>query len=179
MSLLTRLRSLGTRRTRPAPAARRLCLQPLEDRAVPSTVVDQLTAIVRQIHAASEAIGEAAAELSAGNADLSRRTESQAKGLEATAASMRQMTAAVHRNAEAARQADTLAAGAAAVAAEGREAVGRVVATMRGIERDSRRIAELPILATPSASAEDVMGRSTDTSKRGPWSGAPSEKARA
>ena len=108
-----------------------------------NATVDQLTAIVRQIHAASEAIGEAAAELSAGNADLSRRTESQAEGLEATAASMRQMTATVHRNAEAARQADTLAAGAAAVAAEGREAVGRVVATMRGIERDSRRIAEI------------------------------------
>ena len=43
MSLLTRFRSLAARRTRPAPAARRLCLQPLEDRAVPSTVVDQLT----------------------------------------------------------------------------------------------------------------------------------------
>jgi methyl-accepting chemotaxis protein len=107
-----------------------------------STVV-QLTGIVDRIQDASSSINIAAGEIASGNADLSHRTERQAANLEGAAVSMQALTANVRRNAESARQANRLAVDAAAVASQGGEAVGRVVATMADIEQASRKIAEI------------------------------------
>ncbi|MEN4904343.1 methyl-accepting chemotaxis protein [Luteimonas sp. TWI1437] len=108
-----------------------------------NATVAQLTGIVARIQDASVAIGRAADEIAAGNADLSRSTAQQAVELEATAASMAAFADAVRQNAEHTRQADALVVDAAAVASRGGEAVGRVVATMADIERASRRIADI------------------------------------
>jgi methyl-accepting chemotaxis protein len=107
-----------------------------------ATVV-QLTDIVGRIHDASASINTAAGEIAAGNADLSRRTEQQAANLEETAASMEELTSTVRQNAESARVANQLAIGAAGVASQGGEAVGKVVATMADIEQSSKKIAEI------------------------------------
>ncbi|NIJ70055.1 methyl-accepting chemotaxis protein [Xanthomonas sp. 60] len=107
------------------------------------TTVEQLSTIVAGIQQASGAISGAAAEIVAGNEDLSQRTEQQAASLEETAASMEELTSTVRQNAEHARQADTLVQGTAAVAAQGGAVVSRVVDTMAGIEAASRRIAEI------------------------------------
>ena len=48
----------------------------------------KLTEIISQVNASSEKITYAAQELANGNADLSKRTESQAASLEETASSM-------------------------------------------------------------------------------------------
>ncbi|MFC3656252.1 PAS domain-containing protein [Xanthomonas hyacinthi] len=103
----------------------------------------QLATIVRQIQGASDSINSAAGEIAAGNDDLSRRTEQQAASLEETAASLEELTSTVKQNAEHARQANQLAVGAAAVASQGGEVVGQVVATMSGIETSSKRIADI------------------------------------
>ncbi len=85
----------------------------------------------------------AAAEIAAGNDDLSRRTEQQAANLEESAASIEAMTSAVRQNADHARRADRLASEAAQVAGRGGAAMAEMQATMGLIDAASRRIAEI------------------------------------
>jgi len=108
-----------------------------------NTTAAQLATIVTDIKHASGNIHTAAAEIAAGNNDLSRRTEQQAANLEETAASMEELTSTVRQNAEHARQANQLAIGAHSVASHGGEVVGQVVATMDAIEGSSRQIADI------------------------------------
>ena len=105
--------------------------------------VAQLTDIVGRIQDASTSINTAAGEIASGNSDLSRRTEQQAANLEETAASMEELTSTVRQNAESARQANQLAIGAAGVASQGGDVVGKVVTTMRDIEQSSKKIADI------------------------------------
>ncbi|MCD9008241.1 MCP four helix bundle domain-containing protein, partial [Luteimonas sp. XNQY3] len=108
-----------------------------------NATVAQLTGIVARIQDASAAIGTASSEIASGNNDLSQRTEQQAANLEETAASMEELTSTVRQNADHARQANQLAIGAAAVASQGGEVVGQVVATMADIEASSKKIADI------------------------------------
>jgi methyl-accepting chemotaxis protein len=108
-----------------------------------NATVGQLTEIVGGIQMAATSINTAAGEIASGNNDLSRRTEQQAANLEETAASMEELTSTVRQNAESARQANQLAIGAAGVASQGGEVVGRVVTTMTDIEQSSKKIAEI------------------------------------
>ncbi|UYK78439.1 methyl-accepting chemotaxis protein [Xanthomonas sacchari] len=108
-----------------------------------NATTEQLAAIVARIQTAAVSINGAAAEIAAGNDDLSRRTEQQAASLEETAASMEELTSTVKQNAEHARQANQLAAGAASVASQGGAVVGQVVETMSGIEASSKKIADI------------------------------------
>ena len=71
-----------------------------------------LEAIVREVRDGTTSISLVTGEITAGNTDLSRRTEAQASSLEQTAASMETLTNTVRTNADAAR-----AAGSAATAA--------------------------------------------------------------
>ncbi len=104
---------------------------------------DSLLAIVARVRSGTDAIATAAGEISAGNLDLSSRTEQQAGALEETASSMEELTATVKQNAENARQANALAAGASAIATQGGEVVARVVETMRFIDASSKRIVDI------------------------------------
>ena len=108
-----------------------------------NATAEQLTEIVGRIKHSSVAINSAAGEIASGNSDLSRRTEQQAANLEETAASMEELTSTVRQNAEHARQANQLAQGAATVASQGGEVVGKVVTTMVDIEKSSKKIAEI------------------------------------
>jgi methyl-accepting chemotaxis protein len=102
-----------------------------------------LSQLVGSVRAGSESVATASAEISQGNNDLSGRTESQASALQQTAASMEELSATVRLNAENARRADQLAASASEVAVQGGEVVSQVVATMKGINESSRRIADI------------------------------------
>ncbi|CAN7365204.1 methyl-accepting chemotaxis protein [Pseudoxanthomonas sp. LjRoot143] len=108
-----------------------------------NATVTQLTDIVGRIQDASTSINTAAGEIASGNSDLSRRTEQQAANLEETAASMEELTSTVRQNAESARQANQLSIGAAGVASQGGDVVGKVVTTMRDIEQSSKKIADI------------------------------------
>ncbi len=104
---------------------------------------DSLARVVGGVRQGADNVATASAQISQGNLDLSQRTEEQASALEQTAASMEQLSAAVRQNAEHARQANQFAMGANEVATKGSEVVGQVVATMKGINDSSKRIADI------------------------------------
>ena len=105
---------------------------------------DSLVGIVSQVRGGTDTIATASREISAGNLDLSNRTEQQASALEETAASMEELTTTVRHNADNARQANQLAIAASQVATQGGAVVGEVVTTMGAISTSSK----------PTASAE-------------------------
>jgi len=108
-----------------------------------STVTQNLSGIVVDIRSTAELINDAAGEIAAGNADLSRRTETQAASLEETAASMQELSSAVKNNAETAREASQMAVSASAAAVKGGSVVGQVVSTMEEISASSRKISDI------------------------------------
>jgi methyl-accepting chemotaxis protein len=103
----------------------------------------RLSSIVSGIQGASQSITLAAGEMSAGNTDLSQRTEEQAASLEETASSMEELTSTVKQNADNAQQASALAADASDIARKGSAVVGQVVETMTDISESSSKIADI------------------------------------
>jgi methyl-accepting chemotaxis protein len=102
-----------------------------------------LARVVGEVRGNSEGVATASAQIAQGNQDLSGRTEQQASALQETAATMEELGTTVRHNADSARQANQLAQGAAAVAAEGGDVVGKVVTTMQGINDSSRKIGDI------------------------------------
>jgi len=105
--------------------------------------VNNLRNMVGQIQTSSGNIVSAAAEIAQGNTDLSQRTEEQASSLEETASSMEELTSTVRQNADNARQANQLAAGARDQAEKGGEVVQRAVGAMGEINSSSKKIADI------------------------------------
>ncbi len=83
-----------------------------------------------------------AAGIAGGNTDLSDRTTQQAAALEQTAASMEQLTATVHHNADNARDACELSARTAGATEKGEQLVRTAATAMQGIADSSRKIRE-------------------------------------
>jgi methyl-accepting chemotaxis protein len=104
---------------------------------------DSLLGIVSQVRGGTDAIATASREISAGNMDLSTRTEQQASSIEETAASMEELTSTVQQNADNARQANQLAIAASDVAAQGGMVVSQVIDTMGSINESSRKIVDI------------------------------------
>jgi methyl-accepting chemotaxis protein len=104
---------------------------------------DSLVGIVGQVRGGTDTIATASREISAGNLDLSSRTEQQASALEETAASMEELTTTVRQNADNARQANQLAITASEVATKGGSVVGEVVTTMSAINQSSKKIVDI------------------------------------
>ena len=104
---------------------------------------DSLVGIVGQVRAGTQTIATNAREISAGNQDLSNRTEQQAGSIEETASSMEQLTGTVKQNAEHAVQANELAQSASSVAVKGGAVVAQVVDTMASINDSSRKIVDI------------------------------------
>ena len=104
---------------------------------------DGLADAVSRIRGSAYSVGDAAARMASGHADLSSRTDQQAASLEETASSMEELETTVRQNADSARKANELAAGTSATAAKGGEEMGRVVETMAGISASSRKIADI------------------------------------
>ena len=82
-------------------------------------------------------------EISAGNANLSQRTEEQSSSLEETASSMEEMTTTVKQNADNAAQANQLALAARDQAEKGGTVVSQAVSAMAGINEASKKIADI------------------------------------
>jgi methyl-accepting chemotaxis protein len=108
-----------------------------------SQMAANLRELVGQVVAGAHGVADSSGQIAQGNLDLSQRTEEQASTLEETASQMEELTSTVTQNAENARLASQVAAGAAAVAKKGGHAVGEVVDTMNGISASSRRIADI------------------------------------
>jgi len=103
----------------------------------------QLATLVHEIKVSGDSVGTASAQIAAGNADLSQRTEQTAANLQQTASAMEQLHATVRQNADAAHQAAELASQSSQVAADGGALVGQVVSTMHAISASSGKIADI------------------------------------
>jgi len=108
-----------------------------------NTSVDNLRDMVGQIRSAATGLNTSASEIAQGNADLSSRTEEQASSLQETASSMEELTGTVRQNADNARQANQLAAGARDQAERGGAVVSSAIAAMEDINRASKKIADI------------------------------------
>ncbi|MEZ5444267.1 MAG: methyl-accepting chemotaxis protein [Gammaproteobacteria bacterium] len=108
-----------------------------------NTSIDNLRNMVGQIRSAAAGLNTSASEIAQGNADLSARTEEQASSLQETASSMEELTGTVKQNADNARQANQLAAGAREQAERGGAVVGSAIAAMQEIDRASKKIADI------------------------------------
>jgi methyl-accepting chemotaxis protein len=104
---------------------------------------ESLSRIVYQVRANTDQIRTSSDELSAGNADLSSRTDAQAEAIQKTAESMGQLTSRVNENAANAHQANQLVQSASASATKGGEVVNDVVDTMTSIKDSSRKIVDI------------------------------------
>ena len=104
---------------------------------------NNLSSVISNVRANSESVATASAQIAQGNLDLSQRTEEQASALQQTAATMEQLSTTVRNNTDSAKQANQLAQGASAIAAQGGEVVGKVVNTMQGISDSSRKIGDI------------------------------------
>lgn len=102
-----------------------------------------LVGIAQDVRSGVDSTHEAARGIAQGNQELSSRTDAQTNALQATAASMEQITSTVRQNADSARQANTLATSSMGVARRGGEVVEQVVSTMQGISESSQRISEI------------------------------------
>ena len=103
----------------------------------------RLSVTVANVRTGAVAMDVASGEISAGNADLSRRTEQQAGALEETASSVEELTAAVKQNSAHAHEANQLAMSASAVAGKGGKVVADVVDTMATISSFATRIVDI------------------------------------
>jgi methyl-accepting chemotaxis protein len=106
-------------------------------------LMDSMASAIRQIQMVSSEVNRGAEAISAGNGNLSQRTEEQSSSLEETATSMEQMTATVKQNAENAGQANQLAMAARGQAESGGTVVGKAVRAMAEINEASRKIADI------------------------------------
>ncbi len=103
----------------------------------------KVATVISSVRSSAESVATASAQIAQGNQELSSRTEEQASSLQQTSATMEQLGATVRNNADSAKQANQLAQGASAVAAQGGEVVGKVVTTMQSINDSSRKISDI------------------------------------
>ncbi|HEY1899779.1 MAG TPA: methyl-accepting chemotaxis protein [Steroidobacteraceae bacterium] len=106
-------------------------------------LLDNMVKIIRDVQEAAGEVGRAASEISDGNLGLSERTQEQSAALEATAASMEEMTSTVKQNADNAAQANQLAVAARSQAEKGGVIVGKAVIAMSEMNVAAQRIADI------------------------------------
>jgi methyl-accepting chemotaxis protein len=103
----------------------------------------QLRSAVEKIRASADSVSVVSEQIIHGNQELGQRTDEQATVLDETAVSMKELGLTVNQNASNATQANQLALGATTVAVKGGEVVAEVVATMKGINESSKKIADI------------------------------------
>ncbi|MEW6695148.1 Methyl-accepting chemotaxis protein I [Tepidimonas thermarum] len=105
--------------------------------------VAKLQSVLVDIRHASTQVHTAAEEISAGNLDLSTRTEHAASSLEETAATMEELTDAVAQTAQHAQQANRRATEVAGAAERGGGVMQAVTTKMANISSTSQRVGEI------------------------------------
>jgi methyl-accepting chemotaxis protein len=108
-----------------------------------NATVAKLTDVIGEIKRTASAVQGGTREISAGNVDLSRRTEEQSSHLDEAAQSMNALTGTVEQNAGSALEADDLARNARVKAEQGGEVAQQAVAAMHDIDLASKRIADI------------------------------------
>ncbi|MFA7242029.1 MAG: methyl-accepting chemotaxis protein [Sulfuricellaceae bacterium] len=101
--------------------------------AAMKTMVEKLSAIIGEVHSATNTLSSASEEVNATAQSISHAASEQAAGVEQASASIEQMSASINQNCENAKITDGMAAQAARQATEGGVAVKATVAAMKQI----------------------------------------------
>ncbi|MCW5978807.1 MAG: MCP four helix bundle domain-containing protein [Bryobacteraceae bacterium] len=96
-----------------------------------------------QVSGSADSVSSAAQELASASEELSSGAQEQASSQEETSATLEEITSTVRQNAENAKQANQLAAGARETAEKGGQVVGSAVTAMGEINASSKRIADI------------------------------------
>ncbi|MBT0570748.1 MCP four helix bundle domain-containing protein [Curvibacter sp. CHRR-16] len=107
------------------------------------TMRERLASLVRDVRNTSDSVATGTAEIAAGNADLSQRTELQARDLQEAVASMERLMHTVKNTADNAQQASTLASQAAKAANDGGRSVTEVMSAMQDLATASATISDI------------------------------------
>ncbi len=103
----------------------------------------KLRTAIGRVKESSSVLEHAAADVAAGNIDLSGRTENQASSLEETASSMEELTSTVQQNAENAKHANQLVMDACKQAEKSGSVVSNTLHAMNEINQSSKKIADI------------------------------------
>lgn len=107
------------------------------------TLAANLSITVANIRNDASVVAQTGHALADASHDLSERTGQQAAALEATGASLQQITQAVDQNADNAARADRLARGVRATVESGQTAMQEAVQAMQGIQQSAQRMSEI------------------------------------
>ncbi|HEX7817590.1 methyl-accepting chemotaxis protein [Dyella sp.] len=110
------------------------------------TMDENLARIVGSVRENALQVEHAARDISAGNDDLSNRTQEQASSLEETAASMEEMSSTVKQNAEGAALAQQISKGLRNEAKSGGAIAEEAVEAMKQITEAGQNIGEIAVL---------------------------------
>lgn len=116
-----------------------------------------LRALVGAICECADNIRVASTEVADGNGDLSERTESAARSLQATALSMQTLKVAVGQNAESATLAKQLVDSASVTARRGGDVMRQLGASMTSIHTSSSRIADITTIINSLAEQTKLL----------------------
>ena len=105
--------------------------------------IENVHDIMAQVKDSAADVATAAQQLAAGSGQITAAAQEQASALEETAASLEQLNSTVKQNADNARQADHMAAGARTIADNGGVVVREAVSSMDEITKSSRKIVEI------------------------------------
>lgn len=108
-----------------------------------SDMKDSLQNIVALVRNSSDSIFTDSTLMSAGYADLSKRTEEQTFRLQQTSTSMIEIRSAVQKNAETAEQASELASSTSQAAQQGGKVMHQVISTMQDITTSAHKITDI------------------------------------
>ena len=108
-----------------------------------NSAIINLNGSIATVYEAAESVTTGAEEITKGNEDLSQRTSEQVSALEETSSAMEEMTSTVKQNADNAKQANQLAIAAREVANKGGSVTTKAVEAMDGINKSSKKIAEI------------------------------------
>ncbi|WP_244103479.1 methyl-accepting chemotaxis protein [Burkholderia gladioli] len=108
-----------------------------------NTFVEKIGSVLKEVRAGSESLSVASRQIDSGNLELSGRTELSAANLHQTSTSLDEITRAVESSAQASNRVAQVAKGASESAAQGREVMADVVATMQDIHNASANIVQI------------------------------------
>ncbi|HTI18805.1 MAG TPA: methyl-accepting chemotaxis protein [Trinickia sp.] len=98
---------------------------------------------VAKVRGSSDEIACGAKEIASGNVDLSRRTSQQAAALEVTVDNVEQLSSAVSRNEDSAKEANRLAQGALQIVVRGGQVIEQAISVMDRVTESSRKVKEI------------------------------------
>ncbi|MDO9238233.1 MAG: methyl-accepting chemotaxis protein [Aquabacterium sp.] len=106
-------------------------------------VLRYIESSINLVRQSAQAINQASNDIAEGNDALKQRTSEAEVSLEATSSAVSHIAVIISASGDNARQANSLAGSASDVAAQGGQAVSRVVTTMSDIQGSSRKITDI------------------------------------